>query len=313
MAWFKEIINNIVKKKASREQALNDALNQLQLGTPSFQVASNFIREMGPDFANTPEANQVMGAMGSPDNLTLILTNLRSAPQQIEQPVEQAPVQPGIEQPIEQVPEVAPEVSTNPEDARPGGSATRIIGQEEVLTQQLDTPPNFEDRVVSDPTLLETFELPVNQIKTARNKLATINKKLRDMYYPEIKIEFVGNAYNKPVIYQNRTVQEPYIQVKISGTLPSPNEEISIKKQEQQRQKDGTMIMKTVGTEPKGVRLIAKIIHKELDEITQNKYLQTLEPDSPLTSDLPLFSVLFVELLSIRVSRVGLMFRLDSV
>ena len=291
MGWFKSIIKNIIKKKASREEVLNRALDQLQQGSPSFQVASNFVREMStedPNFANSPEASQVMGSMGSPEQLTLVLTNLGSAVPQPQHPIIDIP--PTDVTPIEAVPEES-DISTNPEDVNDAATTTDtevseegIVGDEEVLTQQLEAPPSFEERVSSDPTMLETFELPVNQIKTARNKLATINKKLRDMYYPEVKIEFVGEAYNKPVRYSNRTVQEPYIQVRISGTLPSPSEEISIKKQEPVTQRDGTIRMKTVGTEPKGVRLIAKIIHKELDEQTQQKYLQTLEPNSPLRS-----------------------------
>ncbi len=291
MGWFKDTFNNIIKKIASKEEILNKALQQIQQGIPSFQIANNFIREMGqidPNFSNSPEANEVMGAMGNPENLTLVLTNLVSAPQQTEQLIEQIPAQSQIEQPTEVSPE---EVSLNPEGVNDAATTTDtevseegIIGDEEVLTKQLEVPPSFNERISSDPTLLETFELPVSQIKTARNKLATINKKLRDMYYPEIKIEFSGEAYNKPVHYQNRTIQEPYIQVSISGTLPSPSEEISIKKQESVVQRDGSIKIKTVGTEPKGVRLIAKIIHKELDDQTQLKYLQTLDSNSPLRS-----------------------------
>ena len=301
MGWFKKTINSIVKKKASREEAINKALNQLQQGVPSFQIANNFVREMiieDTNFTNSPEASQIMGAMGNPEELTLILTNLGSS-QQVQEPeypiinipdsdvsvMEEVPGEAYRESPEEDG------ISTNPEDVNDAATTSDkevseegIIGDEEVLTKQLDAPPSFEKRISSDPTMLETFELPVNQVKTARNKLATINKKLRDMYYSEVKIEFVGDAYNKPVHYSNRIVQEPYIQVRISGTLPSPSEEISIKKQEPTVQKDGTTVMKTVGHEPKGVRLIAKIIHKELDEQTQQKYLQTLEPNSPLRS-----------------------------
>ena len=300
MAWFKNIVHNIVKKEASREESLNRALQQILQGIPSFQIANNFVREMSqedPNFANSPEASQVMGAMGSSENLTSVLNNLGTAPQQIEQQQIEQPVEPMFEQPqigevTEDTPTLAPgEISLNPEDVNDAATTTDtekseegIIGDEEVLTKQLDAPPSFEERVSTDPTMLETFELPVSQIKTARNKLATINKKLRDMYYPEIKIEFASDAYNKPVRYQNTTVQEPYIQVKISGTLPSPSEEISIKKQEPVTQRDGSIRMKTVGTEPKGVRLIAKIIHKELDDQTQLKYLENLDADSPLRS-----------------------------
>ena len=290
MAWFKNIINNIFEKNASKQEIKNKALQQIQQRLDPSAIASEFIRDMSntdPSFATGQWTNMIMDASRSLDTLSNVLSNFNTGDEMTELP---APPEQAMDLTPLESPGVTPEQEgrVSPEDVEDAAteegkvSEEGIVGEEAVLTQQLDAPPNFEDRVTSDPTLLETFELPTSQIKTVRNKLATINKKLRDMYYPEIKIEFVGEAYNKPVRYQNRTVQEPYIQVKISGTLPSPSEEIAIKRQEPVTQRGGTVRMKTVGTEPKGVRLIAKIIHKELDEATQNKYLQTLDMNSPL-------------------------------
>ena len=68
-----------------------------------------------------------------------------------------------------------------------------------ISTFYIYNPPNFEDRIASDPTLLETFEIPTVSIGGIRNKLAKINKKLRDMYNTSEEYILVENDDSKEV------------------------------------------------------------------------------------------------------------------
>jgi len=295
MSWYKNIINNYLLIRESSTQntqnIINMSLRMLDGGVNPEAVSRTFTKQIqreDPSF----DANQMMGLKDS-DSLRNFLQTYKG---NVGAPLITPPITPEVQIPEREEETIVPDeiVEKKPEkeldvdeisEEEPDTneiSEEGIVGKEEVLTNQLKDPPNFNDRITTDPTLLESFELPVSQVPTIRNKLAKINKKLQQMYYPEIKIEFVGDAYVKPVQWQNKVVKEPYIQVKISGTMPSPSEEIMIKKQVPTKQKDGTSIMKTVGVEPMGVRLIAKVIHNKLSEEEQQSYLQTLPEDSSL-------------------------------
>ena len=67
MGWFKNVINDIMSKTASKEDIKNKALQELKSGVPPFQVSSNFIREMGqvdPSFSTGPWISSLYAAMG---------------------------------------------------------------------------------------------------------------------------------------------------------------------------------------------------------------------------------------------------------
>ena len=305
MNWFKEIISNLLEKTASKADIKNRALQRIQEGTYSPRdIAVEFIGDMSREDAGFVSTNWTQRIMDSANNLETLLSVINNFPIEEETTQLYQGITPEIrdttfvgeeEGEEEGGGEEGEEGEASPEDTEDTveeGVITEegIEGEEEVLTKQPDAFPSLNKKVVSDPTLLETFEIPAAKSDSLLLKFSKINKKLKDMYYPEIKLEFVGNAYDKPVYYGGRAVNEPFIRVKISGTLPSPTEEISIRVYEPAKDKkgnirtnpDGSTKMNKVGDEPKGVRLIAKVHHHPLTEVEQVKYLETLSPESPL-------------------------------
>ena len=297
MGWFKNISNII--KTASKAEIKNNALALLQKNVDPRQVAMQFVMQMSqedPTFAQGGFTQQIMNVSQNAEALSSILNNFDigeemvtpSAPEELPQTLTDIPAE-----------EITPEETgpAGPDDMEPTVpenvvTEEGILGEENVLTKQLDEAPNFNDRVSSDPTLMHDFEIPVARIPKMTKRLGEINKKLVHMYHPEIKIEFSGDAYNKPIFDGGIKVgEEPFCKVKITGTLPSPTEEIAIRIKEPVFNRKGdpvyeadgkTQKTKKVGDEPAGVKLIAKIHHHPLTQQEQEKYLKTEKPDSNL-------------------------------
>ena len=301
MTWFRNIIKKILVKKASKIDIKNRALQQLEQGANSNQVAVQLIMQMNtedPEFARGPIVRQIMDARMDSNSLINVINSI-DVGSNAGLPVIDVPAEKSL--PVEETEEQDTNFLGEGEEASPSDTEPTIDentitqegieGEELIITKQLESAPDFNERISADPTLLQTFEIPVSAMSQMTKKLAIINKKLKNMYHPEIKIEFSGNSYNKPIQFQNRKVQEPYIQVKITGTLPSPTEEISVRIHEPLTDRHGNPVyesdgktpkMKKIGDEPKGVKLLAKVHHHPLSEEEQNKYLQTERPGSPL-------------------------------
>ena len=139
MAWFKNIINNIIRKIASKEEIKNKALEQLQQQIPSFQVASQFIRDMSridPNFSTGPWTNMIMDASGDSSTLSDAISNYIiedvSQPSIIEQPIEATPLEsPGV------TPEEEGRIS--PEDVDDANSIEENKTTEEIMQEAMDS------------------------------------------------------------------------------------------------------------------------------------------------------------------------------
>lgn len=268
MNWYKYKIKAIFGKEASKKEIRDRALNALQGGGDANQIINQFITDMSiedPTFQPGP----LLMLAGDPNAAVAHLQGMDVG----EEPV---PTQVDVQRA-----DAPPEEIVEP-DGKEGekGAADEEVGGAP-LTRQLDAPPGLEEKVTSDPTLLESFEIPSARVNSLVKRLSTTNKRLKDMFYPEISVQ-ISDPYPKPVRYNNGTYNEDFVRVKISGTLPSPSEVIRIKKYKATTARDGSTKWNFDGYEPVGVRLIAKITHIPLDEDRQQHYLNTLPPDSPL-------------------------------
>jgi len=268
MNWYRQRTKSIFGKEASKADIRNKALQSLQEGGDVVQIINQFIGEMSiedPAFRDP----QLWGLVGDPNGLMTHLQGMDVGEEPVPTPVDVQRAQAPPEEVIEP-------------DGKEGeqGAADEEVGGAP-LTQQLDTPPSLEEKVTSDPTLLETFEIPSARVNTLIKRLNTTNKRLKDMFYPEISVQ-ISDPYPKPVKWQNGTYKEDFVRVKVSGTLPSPSEVIRIKKYKATTARDGSTKWNFDGYEPVGVRLVAKITHIPIDEERQQHYLQTLPADSPL-------------------------------
>lgn len=232
--------------------------------------------------------------------------------------VTEAPVEPGMEdQDLEEIVEPTSPQEGEVVDDRPQTSELGLPRDveedideeenEEEAEEELPVPTeeqqfqSFEDRmqqdygnmgdkkVTNDPTIMQSFSMPASNVPKVVNYLSKINKKLRDMYYPEIKME-AGDAFDRPVFYEDGPTDESFSPIKISGKFPSPSDEINVRVYEPEThkrgprkgqpilKKNGKPKMKQSGTEPKGMKILARIDHHPLTDPEIKHYLET-EPD----------------------------------
>jgi hypothetical protein len=254
----------------------------------------------------------------------------------VEQPVQPEIPQPAPIEPVEPVKPPQPEVTEIP-DPEVGEPEVEVVDQiptdtipiegvpaEEEIESEEDKPivpdehgelQSFEDRLREDnedlmeeeqatsiyqnPTILESFSVPAERVADIAKALSPINKRLRGMFHPEIKIEYEGDPFQKPVYYKDGPVDEDFVKVKISGKLPSPTDEIQVRIKEPMfytkgkragqpvMEEDGiTQKTKMVRRDPKGAKIFARINHHALSDEEVNYYLKTEKPDSKLRASI---------------------------
>jgi hypothetical protein len=154
-----------------------------------------------------------------------------------------------------------------------------------------------EENIYKNPTKIKDFTMPTDPVRMAAmlKGLAKINKKLKHMHHPPIKM-IASEAFKKPVYYKDGTVgDEEFTKIEISGRLPSPSDEIGIKQQKPlfwgrnyrgnvkgtpRMEEDGiTQKMGKDQDKPVGVKIFARVNHHALTPEEVYKYLKT-EPDS---------------------------------
>ena len=353
MGWFKQIISKVLHKNASAEESKSKALDLLQRGLPSGQVAQQFIMEMSmkdPSFARSPSVMQIMQSKDDPEALSNVIssygTNQPTTP--MVPPVAQTPVEPtlppaskppiepalppALKPPIEEIVDTEvgkPEVEVV--DQIPTGTipVEGVPAEEEIASEGGETSnemeplepegqdllQSFEDRMQQDnedlqeeedassiyknPTILESFSVPVERVTDIAKNLAPINKRLRGMFHPEIKLEFEGDPYQKPVYYKDGPTNEDFVKVKISGKLPSPTDEIQVRIKEPifynkgeragqpKMEADGvTQATKMIRRDPKGAKIFARVNHHPLKEEEIQYFLKTEAPNSKLRASI---------------------------
>ena len=319
MGWYKKTIGDYISILASKEEVKQKALEQLGGGISPAQVAQEFVLNMMKEDPAFP-ASQILPLRNDAVALTNFLNGLDVTPS--------TPVIPDSASTAPQLP-LIPGTSVTPTEPSqlrseetpvgPGGGADKgevtpetIQGRPEEkghvvddegeailtdVTNQMERAPDPNEKITMDPTIQGSYEIPVAGVSRLRKKLDGINRKLRRRFHPEIKVEFEGDPYNKPITYRNRTtpVMEPFVRVKLSGTLPSPSELLSARIKEPIISKRGpnkgqivyeedgkTPKMRMIGEEPIGVRFIAKVHHHPLSKEEQDEYLKNEPPDSYL-------------------------------
>ena len=312
-----------------------------------------------PSFARSPFIAQLMGASKDQATISgLISSYVPSQPaasaNQITQedstlapppstfvekpPVEKPPVEKVIDQQIEEpgVIDRTPEITTDVLENLNDEAVPEELSEKEepLIPEGQEGFQSFEDRlkqdnedleeeneksIYKDPTILRSFIIPVERIMDAAKSLEPINKSLRAMYHPEIKLEWEDgdNQFEKPVYYRDgSSAMESFARMKLSGMLPSPTDEIHIRnkvpavwgrpKYDKPLGDPDRKIIHNVGdpvmepdgitqkmitnpdkdqkTIPKGVRIFARINHHALTEEEIQLYLTT-EPDGPNPGD----------------------------
>lgn len=293
MNWYKDITNFLkLRKIANKTQAKEIALQQLNTNVPPQQVVQDFMSNMIKIDPSFP-ASVLLPLRTNPDALRTYLEGLSFEDEAI---APQAPQTPQIPDQLTEEPGAIEPESAGPEQAE---EVTEETGQmvsdtgETIMTDQLDQAPDMRERITVDPTLKGIYEVPVAKITQVNKKLGLINKKLRSMYHPEIKMEVEGDTYLKPILYPGRyrPIQEPFVRIRVSGTLPSPSELVGVRIKENVTDRKGKIVYeedgitpktKKTGDEQKGVRFIAKVHHHPLSDEEQTEYLKTEPPDSYL-------------------------------
>jgi len=152
-----------------------------------------------------------------------------------------------------------------------------------------------EDTIFKNPTILESFSVPVERVAAVVKDLAPINKRLRGMFHPEIKVEYEGDPFQKAVYYKDGPVNEDFVKIKISGKLPSPTDEIQVRIKEPvfytSGERAGRPVMEADGItqktrlvrrDPKGAKIFARINHHPLKPEEIKYFLKTEPPNSKL-------------------------------
>jgi hypothetical protein len=309
MNWFKGKINRFLKKKASRMELTNQALQKLQdrVYTPR-DITVEFMNLLDieePGFMDGAEAKALISASYDYDVLINAFNNLSkedtvkpyipALPTETETTFEEDV--PTEDEKIKDE-EIKDEEEDEEEDEEADVDTTDDSAEDvvaEPITKQLDTLPELGTTVSADPTILETYKVPVQTSAAILSKFANLNKKLRAMYYPEIKVEFIKDEEGKTKISNERIAVQgewkdiDFVEVSISGTLPSPSEEINVNeygplftsKGKPRRNRDGTPKEGYLGVAPKGVKLIGQIIPHIIPKKTVDEYTK-LPEGSPL-------------------------------
>jgi hypothetical protein len=165
MGWFKGIVRSIVKKKASKEDLINRALNRIQQKYNPKDIAIEFIGDMGredPSFTGSPSEIEIMQSATSSEDISINYNSLSAAlgnfnataplvapEQNIPSTLDQGPSEGDIN--LEDIPEFGeieePEVGTD--EAKPVTDVQRIIEEEgdvQDVEESIEEVPEIEQR-----------------------------------------------------------------------------------------------------------------------------------------------------------------------
>jgi hypothetical protein len=338
-----------MRKKASVDDIKARALDALQQGIPPEHVGQQFMMQMSmedPSFARGPSMGQIMQSMATKETLetaisgiasaqvappTGIAPNLPTTPIDTKPPIDEVkppidkiidkPIDEPIDEPIDQIPgDPAPEENTPFEDQEEEKNPFDEVGEEQGLQ-------SFQDRLMedmeevteidpdapkkkADPQIMEPFLIPEKRVQEMHEELQVINAMLRKVHLPPIDmVPTSDDLVTRTVHYSNGQQEEAFQELKMTGTLPSPTDEMTIKKIKHRtwgRPKydlppgtEGRKILHNIGdlkyhpvtglkvkekesSEQIGIKLIAQINHHALTEEEQAMYLAQEPADSPL-------------------------------
>lgn len=308
MGWYKKTVKERLSKLASKMEAKQNAIKQLENGVPPAQVVQEFMGNMMRVDPSFP-ASQLLVLRNNGPALKEYLNTVDLGPEtptpqvpQIPQVPAQAPIDPTqpptnippeaggvLEEPKEEVTQDEIETPLTDSDRPIDDFGTPILTD---ISDQLESDPDPNEKIKVDPTIRGSYEVPSRHIPRFRKRLAKINRQLAQLHHPALTVDIEGEPYEKPVMWRGKgdavgkEVMEQFFRVKINGTLPAPAEIINISIREPEFHKRGplkgqpkmeadgvTQKTRYIEKQSRGIKFITKVNFHALDEEEQNRYL----------------------------------------
>lgn len=143
------------------------------------------------------------------------------------------------------------------------------------LTKQDENALDPNKNIIIDPTVLEVFDIPSDQIMKFQAKLANYNRQLIRSANEPWTMELV-KTFSKPVDINGVPTEIEFTQIKVRGVLPHTSDTGLFKKRNWKRGRNGKMVKANpfITTDERGFRAIAQIMFHPLSPEEQKKHLE---------------------------------------